>query len=77
MSTSIAVVTIAIISAGFKMVFQDARLAEVANTLVNRVDDGLAVRPNVVDTSVEIEDPIQRLLWWGDVICLRTEDNDR
>ena len=34
MTISIAVVTIAIIWAGFKMIFQGARLADVANVLI-------------------------------------------
>ena len=34
MTISVAVVTIAIIWAGFKMIFQGARLADVANVLI-------------------------------------------
>ena len=49
----------------------------MADRLVDGVDDGLAVRPDVVDALVEIEDPAQRLLRRRDVVGLRAEDDDR
>ena len=45
--------------------------AEVADLLVHRIDDGLAVRADVVDAVVEVEDPAERLLRRGDVVALR------
>src|SRR5262245_15260886 len=50
--------------------------AEMTDRLVNRVDDRLTMSADVVDTSVEIEDPTQRLLWRGDIVCLRAEHDD-
>src|SRR5215469_14317058 len=50
--------------------------AEVTNLVVDRVDDGLPVGADLVDIVVEVEDPIQRLLGWGDVVALRTERHD-
>ena len=51
--------------------------AEVADRLVNRVDDGLAVGSDVVDAVVEIEDPVQRLRRRRDIVRLRTKNDDR
>ena len=51
--------------------------AEVADLVVDGVDDGLAVGADVVDAVVEVEDPVERLLRRGDVVALRAEDHDR
>ena len=51
--------------------------AEMADRLMNGVNNGLAMRPYVVDALVEIEDPAESLLRRRDVICLRAEDDDR
>ena len=40
------------------------------------VDDGLAVRADLVLAVVEVEDPIQRLRRRRDVVGLRAEDDD-
>ena len=36
--------------------------AEMADALVNRIDDGLTVGPDLIDVGIAIEDPVQRLL---------------
>src|SRR6185312_6071590 len=51
--------------------------AEMANGLVDRVDDRLAVIPDLVDIAVEIENPAQRLLRRGNVVALGAEHHDR
>ena len=51
--------------------------AEVADALVDAVDDGLAVGADVVDAGVEVGDPAQRLLRRGDVVALGAEADDR
>src|SRR5207342_2234005 len=43
--------------------------AEVTDLVVDRVDDGLPVGADLVDIFIEVEDPIQRLLGWGDVVA--------
>src|SRR5262249_6694858 len=50
--------------------------AEVTDLVMDRVDDGLSIRANVVDIVIEVEDPIQRLLGRGDVVALRAEHHD-
>jgi len=44
--------------------------------VMHRIDDRLSVRSDIVDASVEVEDPIQRLLRRSDVVGLRAEDNN-
>ena len=51
--------------------------AEVADRLVQRVDDGLAVRDDLVLVLVEVGDPAQRLLRRRDVVAPRAEHDDR
>ena len=51
--------------------------AEVANALVQAVDDRLTGRDNLVLVVVEVEDPAQRLLWRRNVVTPRTEHDDR
>jgi len=46
--------------------------AEMADALVNRVDDGLSVGPDLVDVGVEIEYPVQGCCA-GDVVALGAE----
>ena len=50
---------------------------EMPDQLVNRIDDRLAVRSYVIDTLVEVENPLQRLWRRRDIVRLRTEDDDR
>src|SRR5215469_6090669 len=49
----------------------------MADRLVDRVDDGLAIGADLLDVVVEIEDPAQRLLRRGDVVALGAEYHDR
>ncbi len=51
--------------------------AEMADALVDGVDDGLAAGADVVVLLVEIDDPAQRLLRRGDVVALGAETEDR
>ncbi len=51
--------------------------AEMADTLVNRVDDGMAGRHDLLVRAVAIGDPAERLLRQGDVVALRAEAEDR
>ena len=51
--------------------------AEMADALVDGVDDGLAAGADVVVLAVEIDDPAQRLLRRGDVVALGAEADDR
>ena len=51
--------------------------SQVANGLVNRVDDRLSMLSNIVDILVKVEDPAQRLLRWCNVVALRAEHDDR
>src|SRR6516165_1711346 len=51
--------------------------AEMADRLVHGVDDGLSIGPNLVNVVIEIENPVQRLLRWRDVVAFRTEHHDR
>ncbi len=51
--------------------------AEMADVIVDGVDDGLAPGADVVDAVVEVEDPVERLLRRGDVVALGAEDHDR
>ena len=44
--------------------------AEMPDRLVNGVDDGLPVGPDLVDIAVEIENPVERLLRRRDVVAL-------
>ena len=50
--------------------------AEMANTLVNSVDDGLTVGPDFVDVGIEIEDSIQCLLRRSNIVSLGAEHHD-
>src|SRR6476661_6097406 len=49
----------------------------MADALVDRVDNGLSVGPDLVDVGVEVEYPVQRLLWRGDVVSLGAEHQYR
>ena len=51
--------------------------AKMPDLLVDGVDDGLPVGPDLIDILVEIENPPERLLRRGDVIALRAEHDDR
>ena len=51
--------------------------AEMADGLVDRIDDGLAVGADLVDVLVEVENPAERLLRRRDVVALRAEHHDR
>ncbi len=44
--------------------------SEMTDGLVNGVDDGLSISPDLVDIGVEIENPVERLLWRRDVVAL-------
>ena len=50
---------------------------EVADLVVNGVDDGLTVSADLVDAVIEVEDPVERLLRWSDVVAPRAEHHDR
>jgi hypothetical protein len=50
---------------------------EMADLGVDAIDDRLALRPDVVDAFIEIEDPTERLLRRADVVAERGEHNDR
>src|ERR1051325_7252126 len=49
----------------------------MADALVNRIDDGLPVRTDVVDIVVQVENPIERLRRRHDVVALGAEYDDR
>ena len=51
--------------------------AQMADALVDGVDDGLAEAADFVDVFIEIENPSQRLLRRRDVVALRAEHHDR
>ena len=51
--------------------------AEMADRLVQRVDDGLPVGDDLVLVRVEVGDPAQRLLRRRDVVAPRAEHDDR
>ena len=51
--------------------------SEMADRFMDRVDDRLPVRTDVVDIVIEIEDPSQRLLRRRDVVALGAEHHDR
>src|SRR6202790_1550524 len=50
---------------------------EMTDAFVNRVDNRLAVGPDFIDVGVEIENPVQRLLRWRDIVALGAEYQDR
>src|SRR5262249_17320507 len=50
---------------------------QMPDRFMNHVDDRLPIASDLIDVLVEIENPIERLLWWGDVVALRTEHHDR
>src|SRR5262249_51158006 len=50
---------------------------EMADRLVDRIDDGLAIGADSVEVFVEIEDPSQRLLRRCDVVAMRAKYDDR
>ena len=49
---------------------------QVPDAMVQRVDDRLTVGDDLVDAVVEVENPVQGLLWRGDVVAPRAEDDD-
>ena len=49
----------------------------MSDGLMHRVDDGLAVRADLILAVVKVEDPIQRLWRRRDVVGFRAEDDDR
>jgi hypothetical protein len=51
--------------------------AQMPDTLVYRVDNGLTVGDHLILVIVEVEDPVQSLLRWSDVVSLGTEHDDR
>ena len=51
--------------------------AQMADALVQRIDDGLAVLDDLVGVVVKIQHPVQRLLRRRDVIAPRAKDDDR
>ena len=42
--------------------------AEMADRLVDRIDDGLPIGADFIDVLVEIDNPPERLLWRRDVV---------
>ena len=44
--------------------------AQMTNRLVDGVDDGLTIGLHVLDALVEVENPVQRLLGWRDIVRL-------
>src|SRR5262249_36994459 len=50
---------------------------EMADRLVDRIDDGLAIGADFVEVFVEIEDPSQRLMRRCDIVALRAKYHDR
>ena len=51
--------------------------AQVADRLMDRIDDRLPVGADFIDTVVKIENPSERLLGRGDIVALRAEYDDR
>src|ERR1700747_1226126 len=51
--------------------------AGMTNAFVNRVDNRLPVGPDFIDVGIEIDDPVQRLLRWRDIVALGAEYQDR
>ena len=51
--------------------------AEMADGIVQGVDNGLPVGTDLIDALVEVEYPVQGLLRWRDVVRLGAEDDDR
>src|SRR5262249_53203992 len=51
--------------------------SQVPYRLMDRIDDRLSVRSDLVDILVEVENPPQCLLRRRDVVSLRAEDDDR
>ncbi len=51
--------------------------AEMADRFMHGVDNGLPIGPDLVDVGIEVEDPVQRLLRWSDVVALGAEHHDR
>src|SRR5256885_357720 len=52
-------------------------IGEMADRVMDGIDDRLSIGADVVDAVVEIEYPSERLLRRRDVVALRTEDDDR
>src|SRR3974390_2068496 len=50
---------------------------QMADCLMNGIDNRLTIRPNLVDAFVEVEYPIKRLLGRRDVVALRAEHHYR
>src|SRR5215471_2186571 len=48
----------------------------MADCLVDRVDDGLAIGPDFVEVFVEIQNPSQRLLRRSNIVALRAKYDD-
>src|SRR5262245_58136121 len=46
------------------------------HSFMDRIDDGLPVGADVIDATVEIKNPIERLLRRRDVVTLRAEHDD-
>ena len=51
--------------------------AEMADALVQRINDRLTIRDDLVDAVIQVEDPIERLLRRRDVVAERAEHDDR
>src|SRR5262245_37632836 len=51
--------------------------AEMADRLMHGVDDGLSPGTNVIDATVEIENPAERLGGRRDVVCFGAKHDDR
>jgi hypothetical protein len=51
--------------------------AEMADALVNGIDDRLLIGPDVIHVGVAFEDPTQRLLRRSDVVAFGAEHHDR
>ena len=61
----------------FRRDFRRNEDAEMADRLMQGVDDGLPVGDDLLVATVEIKDPAQRLLRRRDVVAPRAEDHDR
>ena len=51
--------------------------AQMADFVVDRVDDGLAIGADFIDVLIQIENPSERLLWRRDVVALGAKYHDR
>src|SRR3954466_15345160 len=50
--------------------------AQVADALMQAVDDRLTVSDDLLVILIQVGDPAQSLLWWSDIITPGAEDDD-